>query len=70
MIRQRPPDTVPLFHSVGGSDPLTASEADARQYVPEASREWDDRLPGIFRVTDGVLHTACLADRPGLGAGT
>lgn len=27
----------------------------------------DHRLPGLFRITDGSLHTACLADLPGLG---
>ena len=43
-------------------------EANARQYIPEANRGWDERLPGLFRVTDGRMHTAVLADRPGLGA--
>jgi L-alanine-DL-glutamate epimerase-like enolase superfamily enzyme len=62
-----------LVHSAGIAawvPGVAGIEANARQYVPEASRGWDDRLPGIFRVTDGVLDTACLADRPGLGAGT
>ena len=47
---------------------IAGIEANARQYVPEASRGWGRRLPGIFRVSDGMLHTAALADRPGLGA--
>jgi L-alanine-DL-glutamate epimerase-like enolase superfamily enzyme len=47
---------------------IAGIEANARQYVPEASRGWERRLPGIFRITDGMLHTAALAGRPGLGA--
>jgi hypothetical protein len=60
-----------LVHSAGIAawvPGVAGIEANARQYVPEASRGWEDRLPGIFRVTDGSMHTACLADRPGLGA--
>ena len=59
-----------LVHSAGIAawvPGVAGIEANARQYVPEASRGWEDRLPGIFRVTDGSMHTACLADRPGLG---
>lgn len=47
---------------------IAGIEANARQYMPEASRGWEDRLPGIFHVTDGMLHTSVLGDRPGLGA--
>ena len=47
---------------------IAGIEANARQYMPDASHGWDQRLPGIFRVTDGMLHTAALAGRPGLGA--
>lgn len=60
-----------LVHSAGIAawvPGVAGIEANARQYVPAASRGWEDRLPGIFRVTDGSMHTACLADRPGLGA--
>jgi hypothetical protein len=60
-----------LVHSAGIAAwirGVAGIEANARQYVPEASRGWEDRLPGIFRVTDGSMHTSCLADRPGLGA--
>ncbi|MFM8826752.1 MAG: enolase C-terminal domain-like protein, partial [Actinomycetota bacterium] len=47
---------------------IAGIEANARQYMPEASRGWEMRLPGMFQVTDGMLHTAALAERPGLGA--
>lgn len=47
---------------------IAGIEANARQYMPEASRGWEMRLPGMFQVTDGMLHTAALFDRPGLGA--
>ena len=60
-----------LVHSAGIAawvPGVAGIEANARQYVPAANRPWEDRLPGIFRVTDGSMHTACLADRPGLGA--
>jgi L-alanine-DL-glutamate epimerase-like enolase superfamily enzyme len=46
---------------------VTAIEANSRQYVPAANRPWEDRFPGLFRVTDGTLETACL-NGPGLGA--
>lgn len=61
-----------LVHSAGIAawvPGVAGIEANARQYVPEANRGWEERLPGIFRVSDGTLHTAGLADRPGLGAG-
>jgi L-alanine-DL-glutamate epimerase-like enolase superfamily enzyme len=45
---------------------VTAIEANARQYVPAANRPWEERFPGIFRVTDGTMETACLT---GLGLG-
>jgi hypothetical protein len=60
-----------LVHSAGIAawvPGVAGIEANARQYVPAASLGWERRLPGIFRVTDGTMHTACLADRPGLGA--
>ena len=60
-----------LVHSAGIAawvPSVAGIEANARQYVPAANEGWEDRLPGIFRVTDGAMHTACLADRPGLGA--
>jgi L-alanine-DL-glutamate epimerase-like enolase superfamily enzyme len=45
---------------------VTAIEANARQYVPAANRPWEERFPGIFRVTDGTMETARLT---GLGLG-
>jgi L-alanine-DL-glutamate epimerase-like enolase superfamily enzyme len=59
-----------LVHSAGIAawvPGVAGIEANARQYVPAANRPWEDRLPGIFRVTDGSMHTSCLGDRPGLG---
>jgi hypothetical protein len=60
-----------LVHSaaIAAWVPGTAGlEANARQYMPDANRPWAERLPGLFRITDGMLHTDCLAGRPGLGA--
>ncbi len=47
---------------------VAAIEANARQYYPNGNAGWEKRFPGIFRVTDGTMETACL-DGPGLGAG-
>ena len=60
-----------LVHSAGLAAWVPGNaglEANARQYVPAANRGWEDRLPGLFRITGGVLRTGCLAARPGLGA--
>lgn len=60
-----------LVHSAGIAAwvPGTAGlEANARQYMPDANRPWAEKLPELFRITDGMLHTDCLAGRPGLGA--
>jgi L-alanine-DL-glutamate epimerase-like enolase superfamily enzyme len=57
-----------LVHSVGIAChvPGTAAlEANAREYVPTASRGWEKRFPGIFEVRDGWMRTAGL-DGPGL----
>lgn len=62
-----------LVHSAGIAawvKGIAGIEANARQYIPEANRAWEDRLPGLFRITDGCLHTACLAGLPGLGTGS
>lgn len=59
-----------LVHSaaIAAWVPGTAGlEANARQYMPEANEPWEERFPGLFRITDGFLHTDCLAGRPGLG---
>jgi hypothetical protein len=61
-----------LVHSAGIAAwvPGTAGvEANARQYLPAANEPWAEKLPGLFKITDGLLHTDCLAGRPGLGAG-
>ena len=59
-----------LIHSAGLAahvPGVAAIEANARQYVPAATREWEARFPGIFRVTDGTLATGTLTGT-GLGA--
>jgi hypothetical protein len=44
-----------------------AIEANARQYVPAANLEWEDRFPGIFRIQDGTMDTTQL-NKAGIGA--
>jgi L-alanine-DL-glutamate epimerase-like enolase superfamily enzyme len=59
-----------LIHSAGLAahvPGVAAIEANSRQYVPAANRAWEDRFPGIFRVTDGTMATGTLTG-PGLGA--
>ncbi|NWG12413.1 MAG: hypothetical protein HXY20_02625 [Acidobacteria bacterium] len=59
-----------LIHSAGLAahvPGVRAIEANARQYVPVANRPWEDRFPGIFKITDGRLRTGILTG-PGLGA--
>ncbi|MHB1421662.1 MAG: enolase C-terminal domain-like protein [Gemmataceae bacterium] len=59
-----------LIHSAGLAAHIpgvSAIESNARQYVPAANRPWEERFPGIFRITDGTMETACLTG-PGLGA--
>jgi L-alanine-DL-glutamate epimerase-like enolase superfamily enzyme len=59
-----------LIHSAGLAahiPPVTAIEANARQYMPQANRGWEGRFPGIFRITNGLMRTGCLTG-PGLGA--
>jgi L-alanine-DL-glutamate epimerase-like enolase superfamily enzyme len=47
--------------------PVAAIEANARQYVPVANQPWEERFPGIFRITDGTMRTGAL-NGPGLNA--
>lgn len=57
-----------LVHSVGiaAHVPATSAlEANAREYVPSASKGWERRFPGIFEVKDGYMYTKGL-DGPGL----
>jgi L-alanine-DL-glutamate epimerase-like enolase superfamily enzyme len=59
-----------LIHSAGLAahvPGVAAIEANARQYMPAANEPWAVRFPGIFRITDGTMHTGSLAGR-GLGA--
>jgi len=53
VVRERPADTVPLFHSVGGSDPLTEADADAagvpRDGLPRTLAEWI-RFNGLWNI--------------------
>lgn len=58
-----------LIHSAGLAahvPGVAAIEHNSRQYVPSANKPWEAKFPGIFRVTDGTLHTGCLT---GLGLG-
>lgn len=36
---------------------ITAIEANARQYLPQANAGWEKRFPGMFNVKDGLLQT-------------
>jgi L-alanine-DL-glutamate epimerase-like enolase superfamily enzyme len=59
-----------LVHSAGLAahvPGVAAIEANSRQYVPAANAGWEERFPGLFRVTDGTLETGTLTG-PGLGA--
>jgi L-alanine-DL-glutamate epimerase-like enolase superfamily enzyme len=46
---------------------VKAIEANARQYMPVANKDWVGRFPGIFKITDGSMKTSELG-KPGLGA--
>jgi L-alanine-DL-glutamate epimerase-like enolase superfamily enzyme len=57
-----------LVHSAGLAahiPTVAAIEANARQYVPAASKGWEKRYPGLFRITDGSVDTSSLTG-PGL----
>lgn len=59
-----------LIHSAGLAAHIpgvAGIEANARQYLPEANREWDRRFPGVFQIRDGYMKTGGLTG-PGLGA--
>lgn len=45
---------------------VAAIEGNARQYVPAANKDWEDRYPGMFKIKSGMLETSIL-DGPGLG---
>ncbi len=59
-----------LIHSAGLAahvPGVAAIESNARQYMPAANRPWEDRFPGIFRISDGTMETGLLTGA-GLGA--
>ena len=59
-----------LLHSAGIAahvPGIAAIEANSRQYCPEANLAWGDRFPGVFKIANGMMETACL-DGIGLGA--
>jgi len=45
---------------------VAAIEGNARQYCPAGNRDWVEKFPTMFQVTDGSLGTAVL-NGPGLG---
>jgi len=45
---------------------VAAIEGNARQFVPVANKDWAERFPSMFNITDGTLGTAVL-NGPGLG---
>lgn len=59
-----------LIHSAGLAahvPGVAAIEANARQYVPIANRDWEARFPGIFNIKDGLIKTGDLKGK-GLSA--
>jgi L-alanine-DL-glutamate epimerase-like enolase superfamily enzyme len=58
-----------LIHSAGLAahvPGVAAIESNARQYIPAANNPWEERFPGIFRISDGTMETGLLT---GLGLG-
>jgi L-alanine-DL-glutamate epimerase-like enolase superfamily enzyme len=56
-----------LIHSAGLAahvPGVAAIEANARQYMPQANRPWEQRYPTLFRVQNGTVETGVLT---GLG---
>jgi L-alanine-DL-glutamate epimerase-like enolase superfamily enzyme len=59
-----------LIHSAGIAARVPGNagiEANARQFVPIASKPWEARFPGLFTIRDGVMRTGQLTGQ-GLGA--
>jgi L-alanine-DL-glutamate epimerase-like enolase superfamily enzyme len=59
-----------LIHSAGIAARVPGNagiEANARQFVPNASAAWQARFPGLFTITNGVMNTGQLTG-PGLSA--
>lgn len=36
---------------------VAAIEGNGRQYCPAGNRGWEERFPGMFKITDGTVHT-------------
>ncbi len=47
---------------------VPAIEANARQFIPEANRQWEKSFPGIFQIKNGRMRTGTLTGW-GLSAG-
>jgi L-alanine-DL-glutamate epimerase-like enolase superfamily enzyme len=45
---------------------VAAIEGNGRQYCPIGNRGWEERFPGMFKITDGTVATSEL-NGPGLG---
>jgi L-alanine-DL-glutamate epimerase-like enolase superfamily enzyme len=59
-----------LIHSAGIAARVPGNagiEANARQFVPSANRDWEARFPGLFTIRDGMMATGQLTGA-GLGA--
>jgi L-alanine-DL-glutamate epimerase-like enolase superfamily enzyme len=59
-----------LIHSAGIAARVPGNagiEANARQFVPAANREWESRFPGLFTIHEGMMATGQLTGA-GLGA--
>ncbi len=59
-----------LIHSAGIAARVPGNagiEANARQFVPAANRDWENRFPGLFTIKNGMMATGQLT-APGLGA--
>ena len=59
-----------LIHSAGIAARVPGNagiEANARQFVPSANRDWEARFPGLFTIRDGQMATGQLTGA-GLGA--
>jgi L-alanine-DL-glutamate epimerase-like enolase superfamily enzyme len=59
-----------LVHSAGIAARVPGNagiEANARQYVPAASADWEPRFPGLFTIRNGRMNTGQLTG-PGLAA--
>jgi L-alanine-DL-glutamate epimerase-like enolase superfamily enzyme len=59
-----------LIHSAGIAARVPGNagiEANARQFVPSASAQWEPKFPGLFTIKNGMMNTGQLTG-PGLGA--